>query len=261
MMKMNELGLVYFSPTGTTRKVIMEAAKNIEMKSVSYDLTIHKEKKPVLKFKKNDFVLFGIPVYSGRVPETFLEYFENLKGDGTPAALIATYGCREYEDALLELKTEVENRGFKVIGAGAFPVEHSLVRTIGARRPNKADLKVISDFGIQLNRRLRQSDDFDSFDIAVPGNTPYRKYNRPSLLPKTDTTACLECKACVKVCPSGAISADNPKKTDKNKCIRCQKCVRFCKQKARYISSMKYNSLAKKLNKVCDSNKEADIFL
>ena len=119
-MKMNELGLVYFSPTGTTRKVIMEAARNIDLKSVSYDLSIHKEKKPAMQFKKNDLVLFGIPVYAGRVPKTFLEYFENLQGDNTPAALIATYGCREYEDALLELKNEVEKRGFKVIGAAAF---------------------------------------------------------------------------------------------------------------------------------------------
>ncbi len=31
-MKMNELKLVYFSPTGTTRKVITEAAANIDLK-------------------------------------------------------------------------------------------------------------------------------------------------------------------------------------------------------------------------------------
>ena len=46
-MKMNELGLVYFNPTGTTRKVIIETARNIDLKSVSYDLSIHKEKKQI----------------------------------------------------------------------------------------------------------------------------------------------------------------------------------------------------------------------
>ena len=101
-MKTTELKLVYFSPTGTTRRVIMEAARQIDLKSVSFDLSVHKEKKPVLQFDETDFVLFGIPVYSGRVPETFLSYFETLKGNNTPAALIATYGCRAYEDALLE---------------------------------------------------------------------------------------------------------------------------------------------------------------
>ena len=106
-MKTTELKLVYFSPTGTTRRVIIETARQIDLKSVSFDLTVHKEKKPALQFDDTDFVLFGIPVYSGRVPETFLSYFETLRGNNTPAALIATYGCRAYEDALLELKTEV----------------------------------------------------------------------------------------------------------------------------------------------------------
>lgn len=260
-MKMNELKLVYFSPTGTTRKVIMEAARNIDLKSVSFDLTVHKEKKPVLQFKKNDFVIFGIPVYSGRVPQTFLEYFDTLKGDNTPAALMATYGCREYEDALLELKTEVENRGFKVIGAGAFPVEHSIVRSIGLSRPNKSDMKIIADFGIQLNRRLKQEESFDGFNIQVPGNSPYRKYSRTPLYPKTDVSRCTECGACAKSCPSGAISSADPKKTNNKKCISCLKCVRGCKQKARYVNKFKLKMAQRKLTKVCQNDKAADIFL
>ena len=203
-MKTTELKLVYFSPTGTTRRVIMEAARQIDLKSVSFDLSVHKEKKPVLQFDETDFVLFGIPVYSGRVPETFLSYFETLKGNNTPAALIATYGCRAYEDALLELKTEVENRGFHVIGAGAFPTEHSIVRSIGLSRPNKADLKTISEFGIALNRRIK-NEDLSALSIQVPGNTPYRKYAKTPLIPKADVSLCTECKACVKSCPAGAI--------------------------------------------------------
>lgn len=260
-MKMNELKLVYFSPTGTTRKVIMETASRIDLKSVSYDLTVHKEKKPSLKFKNNDFVIFAIPVYAGRVPSTFLQYFENLSGKNTPAALIATYGCREYEDALLELKTEVEDRGFKVIGAAAFPTEHSIVRSIGLGRPNKEDLKIISDFGVQLNRRIHSESSFDNIQISVPGNTPYRKPGAAALVPKADVSLCTECGSCAKACPSGAISLKDPKKTDKKLCISCQKCVRHCKQKARYVSGMKMRMLTDKLNKVCKSDKDAEVFL
>lgn len=260
-MKMNELKLVYFSPTGTTRKVIMEISANIGLKSVSYDLTVHKEKKPSLKFKGNDFVLFGIPVYAGRVPATFLEYFDNLSGQGTPAALVATYGCREYEDALLELKNEVESRGFKVIGAAAFPTEHSIVRSIGLGRPNNQDLKVIGDFGKQLDRRLHTETSFEQFHIEVPGNTPYRKAGAASLVPKTDISMCTECGSCAKSCPTGAINAKDPKKTDKKKCISCQKCLRSCKQKARYVSGTKLKLLTGKLNKVCQGDKTADLFL
>lgn len=260
-MKTNELKLVYFSPTGTTRKVIMEAAKQFNLKSVSYDLTVHKDKKPILQFNEEDFVLFGIPVYSGRVPETFLSYFDNLKGSRTPAALIATYGCREYEDALLELKDEVEKRGFHVIGAAAFPTEHSIVRSIGLGRPNKKDMKTIGEFAIGLNRRLKKENDLTSISVQIPGNSPYRKYSRTPLVPKTDINLCTECRACAKLCPSGAISAEDPKKTDKKKCIACQRCVRSCRQKARYVSSLKLKMANNKLQKVCQSDKAADIFL
>ena len=259
-MKINEMKLVYFSPTGTTRKVIMELAKNIDIKSVSFDLSIHKDKKPTLNFRNTDIAVFAAPVYSGRIPNTYLEYFENLKGNNTPAVIAVTYGCREYEDALLELKTEVESRGFKVIAAAAFPVEHSLSRNIGSRRPNKDDMKVIDEFGVKVNRLLKQEESFDAIDVKVPGNNPYRKYGTPSLTPKADVELCTECGECAKVCPTGAIDPKKPKKLDKKKCIGCLKCVRFCPQKARYVSQRKQDALDKKLSGLCDNNKQADMF-
>lgn len=260
-MKMNELKLVYFSPTGTTRKAIMEVARSIDLRSVSHDFSVYKEKKPVLKFAENDFVLFGIPVYGGRVPALFAEYLQNVTGKNTPAALIATYGCREYEDSLIELKDLVENNGFKVIGAAAFPTEHSIVQTIGARRPSKADMKVIAEYGVNLNRRLRKEDNLTNINIQVPGNRPYKKYSKNALFPKADINSCTECKACAKACPAGAISIKDPKTTDHKKCIGCLKCVRICKQNARAVNSLKYRIAEGKLKKVCQSGKAADIFL
>ena len=44
-MKMNELKLVYFSPTGTTRRVVMEAARSIDLKSVSFDFSVYNTKR------------------------------------------------------------------------------------------------------------------------------------------------------------------------------------------------------------------------
>lgn len=260
-MKMNELKLVYFSPTGATRKAVMETARSIDLKSVSFDFSIYKEKKPSLKFSHDDFAIFGIPVYYGRVPALFLEYLNNISGNGTPAALIATYGCREYEDALLELKNEVESRGFKVIGAAAFPAEHSIVPEIGARRPNRADLKTISEFGIELNRKLRKAETFDQTDLALPGNTPYRKYGKNALFPKADANMCTLCGSCAKACPAGAIPVKEPKKTDTARCIGCMKCVRVCRQHARSVNALKMKMTESKLKKVCKSDKTADIFL
>ena len=260
-MKMNELKLVYFSPTGATRKAVMETARNIDLKSVSFDFSVYKEKRPALKFAPNDFVIFGIPVYYGRVPALFMDYLQNISGNGTPAALIATYGCREYDDALLELKTEVENRGFKVIGAAAFPAEHSIVPSIGARRPNKTDLKTIAEYGVELNRRIRKEEDFSKINIQVPGNTPYKKYGKNVLFPKADNNMCTLCASCAKVCPTGSIPVKEPNKTDTKKCIGCMKCVQVCRQHARSVNALKMKVIEGKLKKACRSDKEAEIFL
>lgn len=259
-MKINELKLVYFSPTGATRKIMMETARNIDAKSVSFDFSVYKAKKPSLKFGSNDFAIFGIPVYYGRVPALFLEYLQNISGNNTPVAIAATYGCREYEDALLELKTELEGKGFKVIAAAAFPTEHSIIPMIGARRPNKADLRQASEYGIELNRRMRKEESFEGFDLHVPGNTPYRKYGKTALFPKADPSLCTLCGACAKACPAAAIPVDDPKKTDHKKCIGCMKCVRTCRQKARAVNSIKLGILEKKLTKVCSSDKASEFF-
>lgn len=260
-MKLSEMKLVYFSPTGTTRKLIMETARNIDAKSVSFDFSVYKEKKPVLKFSAQDFALFGIPVYYGRVPALFTEYLNGISGNHTPAALIAAYGCREYEDALIELKTELEKRGFIIIGTAAFPAEHSIVPEIGARRPNKNDLKYAAEYGIELNRKLRKTETFTESISGIPGNIPYRKYGKNALFPKADVNLCTECGACAKTCPAGAISPADPKKTDHKKCIGCMKCVRSCRQRARYVNGLKIGMAEKKLKKVCDSSKEPERFL
>lgn len=261
-MKVNQLNLVYFSPTGTTRRIVMAAAQKIDLKSISYDLTVHKEKEPTLNFKSDDFVLFGIPVYGGRVPKTYLEYFSTLKGNNTPAALIATYGCRAYEDALIELKTVVEEKGFKVIGAAAFPVEHSIVRSVGRGRPDAEDLRAVNDYGIKLKRRIKEISQPDDITIAVSGNTPYRAYSTIPLVPHVAPDYCTNCKTCAKGCPSGAISMEDPKKTDKNKCISCMKCIRVCPKRARDVSKIKMSFAEKKIKKACQGERKGpEIFL
>ena len=41
-MKMHELKLVYFSPTGATSKAVMETARSTDLKSVSFYFSFYK---------------------------------------------------------------------------------------------------------------------------------------------------------------------------------------------------------------------------
>lgn len=122
-------------------------------------------------------------------------------------------------------------------------------------------MKVIADFGIQLNRLLRQKKSFDLRNPQIPGNSPYRKYSRTPLVPFANVNVCTECGACAKICPTGSISTKDPKKTSKKTCISCLKCVRACKQKARSVSDFKMKIATRKLTKICQNDKQADIFL
>ena len=189
-----------------------------------------------------------------------MEYLQNISGDNTPAALVATYGCREYEDALLELKTEVESRGFKVIGAAAFPAEHSIVPTIGARRPNKTDLKTIAEFGVDLNRRIRKEESFDHINLQVPGSTPYKKYEKMHF-PESRFQYVHTLR---RLCKSLSGRCDPGKRAEKDRykeMYRLHEMRRVCKQNARSVNSLKMKVAEGKLRKVCQSDKKAEIFL
>ena len=47
--------------------------------------------------------VFAAPVYGGRIPRTALERMEGIRGEGTPAVVIAVYGNRAFEKAAAEL--------------------------------------------------------------------------------------------------------------------------------------------------------------
>ena len=238
-MDIKKLHLVYFSPTGTTQSILRSAAKSFSTEIVEHDLTDYAAREMQLELGEDDFVLFGFPVYGGRVPETFRERMKGIKGLRTPAALIATYGNREYEDALLEMKDISEENGFLPIGAAAIVTEHSVIRSIAAGRPDAKDRVFIENFYSELKKKVLAipSENFIA-KLTVPGKKPYRRYMKLPMAPVT-MASCTACGLCVKRCPVGAIDAQNPRKTDRDKCIGCMRCVRVCPKKAKHLPKLK----------------------
>ena len=64
---------VYFSPTGNTKKSVEAMAGALDEKFQTVDLTVPQRKDgeeiPVqMRFSGEDFVIFGMPVYGGRLP-------------------------------------------------------------------------------------------------------------------------------------------------------------------------------------------------
>lgn len=101
---MKDIDLVYFSPTGNTRKTLQTIAAGAQTQVIEHDRTYPQGRREKLHFTKDSFVILGCPVYAGRIPQKPENIFEGIEGDDTPVVLVVTYGNREYDDALLELK-------------------------------------------------------------------------------------------------------------------------------------------------------------
>ncbi|MEG1607575.1 MAG: 4Fe-4S binding protein [Mucinivorans sp.] len=254
-MESNKLSTVYFSATGTTAKIVSAIAQGFStLKAREYKIitpcTEH------IIFSHNETVIFGVPVFSGRVPTIAMKSLSNFSGSATPAIIVCVYGNREVDDALLELKNSVEQRGFKVISAAAFVAQHSIFPVVAAGRPNTQDIDHAHQFGHISAQWLYKADD-KAFEmpLEVTGNYPYRPVKKIPLIPQTDKN-CNSCGLCVKQCPVGAIDSSNPHKTNKELCISCAHCVAICPKKSRHFSGLLYRMAARKFTKANTMPKE-----
>lgn len=94
-----------------------------------------------MDFGPDDLVLFGVPVYGGRIPSPAVQTLRRMQGSRTPAVLVAAYGNREYDDALLELADIAAANGFIPFAAAALIAEHSIMHSVAAGRPDAQDAK------------------------------------------------------------------------------------------------------------------------
>ncbi len=83
-------------------------------------------------------MIFGTPVYAGRVPNKVLPMIQGLfQGNDAFAVPVVTFGNRNYDNALIELRNELENNHFHTIAAGAFVAQHAFTDQLATMRPGK----------------------------------------------------------------------------------------------------------------------------
>ena len=226
-MEINRIYSVYFSATYTTKKIVDEITNTICDNVISYDITSSPIPN-IIDMNRGDVLVIGMPVYGGRIPQSAIQSILKLKGNGAPAIISCIYGNRDYDDALLELKNEVEARGFKVVSAGAFIARHSIFTQIAKDRPNSQDLKQASDFANLSQKIILDTEDLSQIgQLQLKGIFPYKVFNQLPIYPTADDT-CINCGNCAIKCPANAISKENPQDTDTEKCLACGRCIIEC---------------------------------
>ncbi len=259
MMEITKLTAFIFSPTGTTAAVAKPLAGALVPGARIVDLTCADAEEE--RFGPDELVLFAAPVYGGRIPAPAAERFARLKGEGTPALLVAVYGNRDYDDALLELCDIAGENGFRPAGAGAFLAEHSIFHSVARGRPDAADLEAVRTFAAQVREKLSRAEGPEAFGpLSVKGNRPYREFSGVPLKPQADKK-CVKCGVCAKNCPAGAILSDNPARTDNSLCISCMRCVKVCPAGARRVNGLMLSVAEKPFAKKFGARREPEWFL
>ena len=253
-MQINTVWAAYFSATDTTKKVVTQIARRLSQQlqcpMQTFDFTPKRVRKEPKAFAAGDLVVFGTPVYAGRVPNLLIKYIASVQGGGALAVPVVCYGNRNYDDALSELRLTLTAGGFHPVAGAAFSCQHSFSLTQGAGRPDISDLTIAAGFADQVYHKVEALPSAEACPpLFVKGNDPVGPYYTPrdrkgnpvnilKVKPKT-SDACVKCGLCVKKCPMGAIDPADPSNVP-GICIKCGACVKKCPKGAKYYDDEKY---------------------
>lgn len=260
-METLQTDVIWFSPTKSTNVICKTIAETISSAVSYHDLTLPKDVKDINIVA--DLAVFGAPVYGGRIPKTAVDRFRKVYSNKTHAVVVVVYGNRDFDDALLELKTIAEEQGFNVIAAAAYIGEHSFSNNefpLAKGRPDINDIEKAKSFGLQVKENLRNHTKISTPEI--PGNFPFKTrsvINAPG--PGTIPEKCTLCGLCARVCPVNAITITDAVDTDPELCIYCCACVRVCTEAARTAEADLFSNSRKKLSSICTERKEPKIFI
>jgi len=257
--KLNRIKTIYFSPTGTTKRVIKSISMGLGKVDKEYDITLEKNRKNPIEFNIDDLVIFGVPVYSGRVPDLLLDFFKKIKGNASKAVFVAVYGNRGYDDTLLELQNIFKNKGFQTLASAAFIGEHSYTSELAKKRPDENDEKIAVNFGTLIKDKIT---DKDLKELKIEGNYPYKeKKVGEQIIPETKDS-CIECGICAENCPTTAIDFNDYYSIDKEKCIRCCSCIKKCPVDAKHFNDHRIENVKRYLiDNFGEERKEPVIFI
>ncbi len=266
-MSIRRIYKIYFSPTGTTEKVVSALADTLAAKYpvpagsaksevCTYDFTLPSARESFPQLSCEDLVIFGMPTYAGRLPNLMLKYLDGLvQGSGALAIPVVTFGNRNFDNSLIELRDLLEAKGFHTIAAAACSCEHSFSYVLGAGRPDEDDLSEICDFAGRILSKLVEIEKqhTESVPVEVPGvpaEENHGGYYQPrdrhgvsidirKVKPLTDMEKCTDCGLCAKVCPMGAIDPSDASKVP-GICIKCGACEKKCPEGAKYYDDPGY---------------------
>lgn len=243
----------YFSPTGTTKAVItyfaQSLARHLEVDFFVQSYTLSEERDADFSIDPEDVLIWGSPVYAGRIPNKTLDFVKaKIKGWGNPAIPIVVYGNRSFDNGLSELTGIMQENGCVPVAAAAIVARHTFSDVLAKGRPDQEDYEALDNLAAKAAEKIKRAENGEIFsDLVVPGDlhpghyyVPLKTDGTPAgflrAKPYVDAEKCSGCGRCKKVCPMNSIDmADASGKSVpqfRGICIKCQACIKSCQHKA-----------------------------
>ena len=235
------IGLLYFSPTDTTRKICRAVALGMGAKDAKVmdmtrpDFRDETASRPGTVMADVDHLIVGAPVYFGKLPTQVRACLRNIEGNGKGATAIVVYGNRDYGIALRQMAEILLQNGFTMHAAAAFIGQHSYsdIVPVAMGRPDRSDLEKASALGMNS---ASVSKCLSLEDIPVQADFFSRSNRNMPLKPSFISERCIQCGVCAERCPMGILAPGSgayPSRAAEALCIGCMACVFYCPQKAR----------------------------
>ena len=245
---------IFFSPSGTTKKVLEIMAGNFDGEKSICDLLYFDGEK---EFGEDEIVIVGMPVFAGRIPKTARARLSKLSGNNTKAIAVVNYGNAHVSDALIELVDLLEEKNFNVVSAASTVSHHSIFDGVAIGRPDSDDETKINEFA---QKSLEKIEANELLNDEIPGNRPYLDYKTLPFVVSCDETLCAFCYDCVSICPEHAIPDDDPVDTDLDLCSRCTACISICPEDARMFTGDAFEGKKPEFEKANSERKEPEFY-
>lgn len=259
-MKISGIKVIYFSPTGGTKKLAQKFASRIAEKLCvpveEINITLPDARKGKYSSGSDELVILACPTYAGRVPNKIEPDLRSMfRFDGSPAIALVSFGNRSAGTAPEELADILSSAGAVPFAYGAFACRHAFSETLARKRPDREDRAELESFADRAAETLLNAEDTGNL-VSLSGEIgpyyrPLKEDGTPAgflkAKPLTREKDCYYCGFCVRVCPMGSIDRDCINVS--GICIKCQACVRGCPTRAKYFDDPDFLSHVRMLEK------------
>ena len=269
-----KIGLIYFSVTGNTEKIVAVVNNTLEdlnNEVEEFNITNYSDRSKSLNLSQFEAYIFGFPNYYGRAPRLIREWLLTLNGEGKKCSVFFTYGGVHFGIAHHNIKNILTKQNFVLVSTAQFIGKHTYNITgwkLNENHPNQDDFEIAKDYTLKTYKRFIGEDpkivSFEPTKFTEEIADQWETTTKRAIPLPFREEECSMCRTCEESCPVNAMNAEKGK-PNRKACIRCFRCVVNCPENVLKTKDMtSLLQLLMKITKITEeivNSRKSKIFL